>query len=87
VLIAAFGRAISEVGAVMVVGGNIEGFTRVMTTAIALETSKGDLPLALALGLVLMTVVLLLNACISALRRWRQRIDGAAAEPVQGVLA
>ncbi len=87
VLIAAFGRAISEVGAVMVVGGNIEGFTRVMTTAIALETSKGDLPLALALGFVLMTVVLLLNACISALRRWRQRIDGAASEPVQGVLA
>ncbi len=87
VLIAAFGRAISEVGAVMVVGGNIEGFTRVMTTAIALETSKGDLPLALALGFVLMTVVLLLNVCISALRRWRQRIDGAASEPVQGVLA
>ena len=69
VLIAAFGRAISEVGAVMVVGGNIEGFTRVMTTAIALETSKGDLPLALALGFVLMGVVLLLNVCISALRR------------------
>jgi tungstate transport system permease protein len=87
VLIAAFGRAISEVGAVMVVGGNIEGFTRVMTTAIALETSKGDLPLALALGFVLMSVVLLLNACISALRRWRQRIDGAGADPVQGVLA
>jgi len=87
VLIAAFGRAISEVGAVMVVGGNIEGFTRVMTTAIALETSKGDLPLALALGLVLMSVVLLLNVCISALRRWRQRIDGAGIEPVQGVLA
>ncbi len=87
VLIAAFGRAISEVGAVMVVGGNIEGFTRVMTTAIALETSKGDLPLALALGLVLMTVVLLLNVCISLLRRWRQRVDGASADPVQGVLA
>ena len=86
VLIAAFGRAISEVGAVMVVGGNIEGFTRVMTTAIALETSKGDLPLALALGLVLMSVVLLLNVCISALRRWRQRLDGAGADPVQGVL-
>ncbi len=50
VLIASFGRAISEVGAVMIVGGNIDGFTRVMTTAIALETSKGDLPLALALG-------------------------------------
>ncbi len=86
VLIAAFGRAISEVGAVMVVGGNIEGFTRVMTTAIALETSKGDLPLALALGLVLMTVVLLLNVCISLLRRWRQRIDGAGVDPVQGIL-
>jgi tungstate transport system permease protein len=52
VLIASFGRAISEVGAVMIVGGNIDGFTRVMTTAIALETSKGDLPLALALGLI-----------------------------------
>ncbi len=86
VLIAAFGRAISEVGAVMVVGGNIEGFTRVMTTAIALETSKGDLPLALALGFVLMSVVLVLNVCISLLRRWRQRMDGAGAEPVQGVL-
>ena len=86
VLIAAFGRAISEVGAVMVVGGNIEGFTRVMTTAIALETSNGDLPLALALGLVLMSVVLLLNVCISALRRWRQRMDGSGTDPVQGVL-
>ena len=57
VLIATFGRAVSEVGAVMVVGGNIEGFTRVMTTAIALETSKGDLALALALGLVLLAVL------------------------------
>ncbi len=57
-LITAFGRAVSEVGAVMIVGGNIDGFTRVMTTAIALETSKGDLPLALALGLVLLGVVL-----------------------------
>jgi tungstate transport system permease protein len=76
VLIASFGRAISEVGAVMIVGGNIEGFTRVMTTAIALETSKGDLPLALALGLILLAVVLLLNALISALRRWRERLDG-----------
>ena len=71
VLIACFGRAISEVGAVMIVGGNIEGFTRVMTTAIALETSKGDLPLALALGLVLLAVVLLLNASIALLRSWR----------------
>jgi tungstate transport system permease protein len=81
VVIAAFGRAVSEVGAVMVVGGNIEGFTRVMTTAIALETSKGDLPLALALGLVLMVVVLCLNVLISWLRRWRQRMDGVAQEP------
>jgi tungstate transport system permease protein len=71
VVIACFGRAISEVGAVMIVGGNMEGFTRVMTTAIALETSKGDLPLALALGVVLLTVVLLLNALIAMVRRWR----------------
>ena len=69
VLIAAFGRAISEVGAVMVVGGNIDGFTRVMTTSIALETSKGDLPLALALGIVLLCVVLLLNLLISLVKR------------------
>jgi tungstate transport system permease protein len=71
VLLACFGRAISEVGAVMVVGGNIEGFTRVMTTAIALETSKGDLPLALALGLILLAVVLGLNAAIALVTRWR----------------
>ena len=71
VLIACFGRAISEVGAVMIVGGNIDGFTRVITTAIALETSKGDLPLALGLGLVLLSVVLGLNAVVVVLRRWR----------------
>ena len=76
VLIASFGRAISEVGAVMIVGGNIDGFTRVMTTAIALETSKGDLPLALALGLILLGVVLLLNALIAAVRHWREHQDG-----------
>jgi tungstate transport system permease protein len=76
--ITSFGRAISEVGAVMMVGGNIEGFTRVMTTAIALETSKGDLPLALALGLVLLAVVLLLNTLLAGLRRWRERTHGAA---------
>jgi tungstate transport system permease protein len=76
VLLACFGRAISEVGAVMIVGGNIEGFTRVMTTAIALETSKGDLPLALALGLILLAVVLGLNAAIALFTRWR----GAHAE-------
>ncbi len=63
-----FGRAVSEVGAVMVVGGNIEGFTRVMTTAIALETSKGDLPLALALGLVLLGVVGVVNLVIGLLQ-------------------
>jgi tungstate transport system permease protein len=76
VLIASFGRAISEVGAVMIVGGNIDGFTRVMTTAIALETSKGDLPLALGLGLILLAVVLLLNALIAGLRRWREAREG-----------
>ena len=76
VLLASFGRAISEVGAVMIVGGNIDGFTRVMTTAIALETSKGDLPLALALGLILLAVVLLLNVLIALLRRWREQVDG-----------
>jgi tungstate transport system permease protein len=83
VVIACFGRAISEVGAVMIVGGNIDGFTRVMTTAIALETSKGDLPLALALGLVLLAVVLLLNAGISLLRRWRMGRADAATAPMQ----
>ena len=77
VLLTAFGRAVSEVGAVMIVGGNIEGFTRVMTTAIALETSKGDLPLALGLGLVLLGVVLLLNAMVSLVSRWRERADSA----------
>ena len=71
VLLAAFGRAISEVGAVMIVGGNIEGHTRVMTTAIALETSKGDLPQALGLGMVLLGVVLVLNLAIAALRAHR----------------
>jgi len=74
VLLAGFGRAAAEVGAVMVVGGNIEGFTRVMTTAIALETSKGDLPLALALGVVLMAIVLGVNALAQGVRgiaaRW-----------------
>nr|WP_255575307.1 ABC transporter permease [Caldovatus aquaticus] len=68
VLLAGFGRASAEVGAVMIVGGNIEGFTRVMTTAIALETAKGDLPLALALGAVLMAIVLAVNAAVQLLR-------------------
>jgi tungstate transport system permease protein len=70
VALAAFGRAIAEVGAVMLVGGNIDGFTRVMTTAIALETSKGDLPLAMGLGLVLLAVVLVLQALIGLVRAW-----------------
>ena len=60
-VLAGFGRAIAEVGAVMIVGGNIDGVTRVMTTAIALETSKGDLPLALALGMVLIVLVVFIN--------------------------
>ena len=68
-MLTAFGRAIAEVGAVMIVGGNIDGVTRVMTTTIALETSKGDLPLALALGLVLLVVVALLNGVIALFRR------------------
>ncbi len=86
VLLAAFGRAISEVGAVMIVGGNIAGHTRVMTTAIALETSKGDLPLALALGVVLLSVVLFLNALIAVVRWWSTRHGGgrAAAVPAAG---
>ena len=70
VMLAGFGRAVAEVGAVMIVGGNIDGVTRVMTTTIALETSKGDLPLALALGLVLIALVLLVNAAASLVRGW-----------------
>jgi tungstate transport system permease protein len=76
VVLVGFGRAISEVGAVMVVGGNIDGVTRVMTTSIALETSKGDLPLALGLGLVLMSIVLALNALAYAIREWSARHHG-----------
>lgn len=75
-VLAGLGRAMSEVGAVMIVGGNIDGFTRVMTTAIALETSKGDLPLAVALGLVLMTLVLALNALASVTRGFAMRRHG-----------
>jgi tungstate transport system permease protein len=70
VLLAGFGRAIAEVGAVMIVGGNIDGVTRVITTTIALETSKGDLPLALGLGFVLIALVLLLNFAAHATRAW-----------------
>ena len=85
VVIASFGRAISEVGAVMLVGGNIDGFTRVMTTAIALETSKGDLPLALGLGMVLLAVVLVLNALTGLIRQWREIEEGGAPIPKLGV--
>lgn len=68
VALAGFGRAIAEVGAVIIVGGNIDHLTRVMTTAIALETSKGDLPLALALGLVLLAIAFAVNAAVMSLR-------------------
>jgi tungstate transport system permease protein len=68
VALAGFGRAIAEVGAVIIVGGNIDHVTRVMTTAIALETSKGDLGLALALGLILFSIAVTVNACVMALR-------------------
>lgn len=71
--LAGFGRAVAEVGAVMIVGGNIDHLTRVMTTAIALETSKGDLPLALALGLVLLGLALIINGAVQALRPVAQR--------------
>jgi len=73
IVLAAFGRAIAEVGAVMIVGGNIDGVTRVMTTAIALETSKGDLPLALGLGIVLLAIVLVLNVVAHFLKERAQR--------------
>jgi tungstate transport system permease protein len=69
-LLAGFGRAAAEVGAVIIVGGNIDGFTRVMTTAIALETSKGNLDLALGLGMVLMAIVVIVNALAFGLNRW-----------------
>jgi tungstate transport system permease protein len=74
--LAGFGRAAAEVGAVMIVGGNIEGFTRTMTTAIALETSKGDLPLAMGLGMVLISIVLAVNALAWGARRFGERVTG-----------
>jgi len=74
--LAGLGRAMSEVGAVMIVGGNIDGFTRVMTTAIALETSKGNLALSIALGMVLIGLILLLNALAYCLRCWALRRVG-----------
>ena len=75
-VLAGFGRAAAEVGAVMIVGGNIDGVTRVMTTAIALETSKGDLPLALGLGVILVTIVLTLNAAAYLVKEAAQRRYG-----------
>ena len=75
-LLAGFGRAAAEVGAIIIVGGNIDGFTRTMTTAIALETSKGDLPLAMGIGLVLIIVVILVNALAWAARRAGDRFVG-----------
>jgi tungstate transport system permease protein len=75
-LLAGFGRAAAEVGAIIIVGGNIDGFTRTMTTAIALETSKGDLPLAMGLGLVLITVVVAVNALAWLARRAGERVTG-----------
>ena len=75
-LLAGFGRAAAEVGAVIIVGGNIDGFTRTMTTAIALETSKGNLPLAIGLGLVLMAIVVAINAFAWAARRAGAKLAG-----------
>jgi tungstate transport system permease protein len=75
-VLAGFGRAAAEVGAVMIVGGNIDGVTRVMTTTIALETSKGDLPLALALGLILIILILAVNALAFGTREWAARRYG-----------
>jgi tungstate transport system permease protein len=71
--LAAFGRAIAEVGAIIVVGGNISGSTRTMTTAIALETSKGDLALALGLGLILISLSVLMSSLAFSLDRWTTR--------------
>jgi tungstate transport system permease protein len=75
-LLAGFGRAAAEVGAILIVGGNIDGFTRTMTTAIALETSKGDLPLAIGLGMVLISIVILINALAWGARRVGERYTG-----------
>ena len=75
-VLAGLGRASAEVGAVMIVGGNIDGVTRVMTTTIALETSKGDLPLALSLGIVLIALVIALNAAAFLVKEAAQRRYG-----------
>ena len=75
-ILAGFGRAAAEVGAVMIVGGNIDGVTRVMTTTIALETSKGDLPLALGLGIILLAIVIVVNAAAYLTKELAQRRYG-----------
>ena len=75
-LLAGFGRAAAEVGAIIIVGGNIDGFTRMMTTAIALETSKGNLALAIGLGLVLIAIIALINALAWTARRAGERLAG-----------
>ena len=76
ILLAGFGRAAAEVGAVMIVGGNIDGFTRVMTTTIALETSKGNLALAIGLGVVLIGLIMTVNAIAWSVRQWADRHAG-----------
>ncbi|MBX9710657.1 MAG: ABC transporter permease [Xanthobacteraceae bacterium] len=76
-LLAGFGRAAAEVGAVIVVGGNIDGFTRTMTTTIALETSKGDLPRAIALGVVLIAIIVAINGLAWCAQRVTARYAGA----------
>ena len=74
IFLAAFGRAIAEVGAILVVGGNVRGFTRTMTTTIALETSKGELGLALGLGIILVAVSLVVSCLGFGLERWTRRV-------------
>jgi tungstate transport system permease protein len=74
-LLAGFGRAAAEVGSIIIVGGNIEGYTRTMTTSIALETSKGNLPLAMGLGLVLIGIILVVNVGAWAVRQMGGRFE------------
>src|SRR5262249_27588546 len=75
-LLAGFGRAAAEVGAVLIVGGNIDGFTRTMTTAIALQTSKGDLPCAIGVGCGLLGIGVVVNSAAWGLRRAGERLAG-----------
>ncbi|WP_237153897.1 ABC transporter permease [Oryzibacter oryziterrae] len=75
-MLAGLGRASAEVGAILIVGGNIAGYTRTMTTSIALETSKGDLPLAMALGVVLITITLCINGLAYGVSRIGAKLAG-----------